>query len=130
MADGAFIAGGGGIADTTATLSLDNKQNVFFTLQGQKPRAATLTSDHLEVTSAVPKFPGVPGCTCLVDISERLSADLERARDRDGGIPDAPFVALSGILADGFDASFNNSDGGCGCQMPCSISYTVTGRPL
>jgi hypothetical protein len=109
--------------DTTSEVCVRN--NDASRLEG------TRSGDHITVTTD--PFPAVnlTGCTCGVQITEKLDGDLTRGAD--GG-----FSGFTGTLTDsaapspdaGPDAApcnANAPDAGPSCGLPCDVKWQVTG---
>lgn len=126
---GPLAASDGG--QQTATIcagdATDGGGSIYLVVPGKGSRKSDLLPDagfsfvgHTDPTSG-------SACICAIAIDETFSGRLTGAWDGgvpaqpDGGLP--PITGLSGSLVD----QLTTPGTGCACNVPCAVTYTVTG---
>ena len=109
---------------------------VYLSASGHDVRGSPLDDAGTYTFSAAALAIANTQCNCPVDISETFTGTLQ---GKDGGLvtfdPDgrlAPVGGLVGTLVDSVSATdAGGLDAGiCRCNLPCTLSYNLTGKPL
>jgi len=109
---------------------IDAGPTLYLAVQGKGVRASPLASDggfsFVSTALAVPQT----ACGCSVDITETIAGNLAAPGDAgftvapDGGLT-PPATSIAAMLVD----SVSSDAGGCLCNVPCALHYTLTGTP-
>ena len=122
---------GGSSAGALCYASSGPARQLYFVAPGKGARPSDLLPDggfhfvgHTDPTTGI-----CNGCAVTIDESfdgfiESGAAGAPFALQPDGGLP--PVTGLSGTVVD----SLASDAGGCQCNVPCTISYSVSGSPF
>ena len=106
----------------------DGGPEVTLVVPGKTARSSDLLPDGgFHFVGNNPPIPGV--CNgCLVGFDESFDGFLQTGApftlQGDGGLP--PVSGLAGSLID----QLSSPTGGCDCNVPCTVTYAVAGKPL